>query len=323
VKVVRLNGAAPGLSHEAPALVLDTGARPEPGEGELLIRVCAAGVTPTELLWYPTSHTKSGGTRSGAVPGHEFSGSIAAAGQNSGSLEMGFDVFGMNDWFSDGAMAEYCVAPVSAVVRKPPGLSHAEAASVPIGALTAWQGLLERAKMRYGERVLVHGGAGAVGAYAVQLARLHGARVIATASAADTGFVKMLGAEQVIDYRASRFEQLVSGLDIVFDTVGGDTLQRSWSVLGPRGRMITIAAGEENSTDVRTKEAFFIVEPNQKQLAAIAGLLQSRQLRPFVGAVIPLSRAPEAYAGKARGRQRGKVVVSEIVSEISLETSHV
>jgi NADPH:quinone reductase-like Zn-dependent oxidoreductase len=216
----------------------------------------------------------------------------------------------MNDWFSDGAMAEYCVAPVSAVAPKPLRLSHAEAASVPISALTAWQGLLDRARVQAGDRVLVHGGAGAVGAYAVQLARLHGARVIATASAGDAAFVREMGAEQVIDYRASRFEQCVSDIDVVFDTVGGETLRRSWSVLKPQGRMITIASTEENAADPQSKEAFFIVEPSRKQLSLIANLLDTAELCAVVDSVVPLSRAPEAYADAVPRQHRGKLVVS-------------
>jgi NADPH:quinone reductase-like Zn-dependent oxidoreductase len=148
---------------------------PRPGRAELLIQVCAAGVILTELSWYPTSHRKTGEARVGAVPGHEFSGVVAAVGEQVGSLEIGQDVYGMNDWYSDGAIAEYCIAPFFAIAPKPHSLTHAEAASVPISALTAWQGLFERAKLQPGERVLVHGGAGAVGIFVIQLAKLHGA----------------------------------------------------------------------------------------------------------------------------------------------------
>jgi NADPH:quinone reductase-like Zn-dependent oxidoreductase len=310
MKVVRLSDSA-----AKPALVRDVAPRPEPGRGEVLIRVCAAAVMPTELLWYPTSHTKSGARRSGAIPGHEFSGVVVDTREEGGEPRGGSEVFGMNDWFSDGAMAEYCVAPVSAVAPKPRRLSHAEAASVPISALTAWQGLLDRARVQAGERVLVHGGAGAVGAYAVQLARLHGARVIATASAGDAAFVKELGAEQVIDYRAVRFEQSVSAFDVVFDTVGGETLQRSWSVLTPQGRIVTIASAEQNAADPRSKEAFFIVEPSRAQLTLIANLLDTGELRAIVDSVVPLSRAPEAYAGAVSRQHRGKLVVSLATNE--------
>ena len=135
-------------------------------------------------IWYPTSHTKTGEKRTAAVPGHEFSGVIAALGADVEGFEVGREVYGMNDWFADGATAEYCLAQPAAVAPKPPRLTHIEAASVPIAALTAWQGLVERARLQPGESVLIHGGAGAVGLFAVQLARLRGAHVIATASAA-------------------------------------------------------------------------------------------------------------------------------------------
>src|SRR5262249_24743238 len=157
----------------------------------------------------------------------------------------------MNDWFADGAMAEYCIAQPAAVAAKPKRLTAVEAASVPIGALTAWQGLFDRAKLQAGQRVLVHGGAGAVGTYAIQLARLRGAKAPASAGAGNLGFVAELGAERVIDYRAVRFEDAVSGMDVVFDTVGGETLQRSWGVLKPGGTMITIAADGETTSDER------------------------------------------------------------------------
>ena len=157
-------------------------ASPEPGEGELLIRVHAAGVTPTELGWYPTNYAKDGSPRKGAVPGHEFSGVVAALGKNANGFQEGQEVYGMNDWFADGATAEFCVTQAQSIALKPATLTYEEAATVPIGALTAWQGLLDRAKIQPGERVLVHGGGGAVGIFAVQLAHLHGAHVIATAS---------------------------------------------------------------------------------------------------------------------------------------------
>ena len=299
MRVMRLTGS---LLSEAQA------PRPQPGEGELLIRVRAAGVTPTELVWYPTTHTKAGDARVGAVPCHEFSGIIESAGKDVGTLEIGQEVFGMNDWFADGALAEFCVAPFSSVAPKPAGLTHAEAASVPIGALTAWQGLFDRAHLAAGERVLVQGGAGAVGVFAVQLARLHGAHVIATASAGNLAFVESLGASQVLDYHAAPFEDTVRDVDVVFDTVGGETLDRSWQVLKPGGRMVTIAASAENG-EGRVKDAFFIVEPNQKQLSEVGALLEAGSLRPVVDTVIPLSRAAEAYTGGIARRGRGKLVV--------------
>lgn len=288
---------------------LTTVPRPVPGEGELLIEVSAAAVTPTELLWYPTLRTKSGTPRTNVILGHEFSGVIVGTGRSVNGWEKGQEVFGMNDWFADGAMAEFCTAPPSSVSIKPRRLSHPEASTVPISALTAWQGLLDRAKLQPGDRVLVQGGAGAVGCYAVQLAYLHGAHVIATASGNDIEFVKGLGAAQVIDYRGQPFEQAAGSVDIVFDTVGGDTLRRSWSVLKSEGRLVTIAAGEESSAEERVKQAFVLVEANGKQLAAIAELLESGKIRAVLDTAVPLSQAPEAFTGTLRRQGRGKVAV--------------
>ena len=283
-----------------PCLVAAEVGLPQPGNAELVIRVCAAGVTPTELGWYPTSHDKAGQKRTGAIPGHEFSGIVVGAGD---------EVFGMNDWFSDGATAEYCLAPVSSVAPKPRSLTHAEAASVPISALTAWQGLFDHAHLQPGEHILVHGGAGAVGMFVVQLARLYGARVTATASGDDSEFVASLGGELVIDYRTTRFEDVVRGVDVVFDTVGGETLARSWGVLAPRGRMVTIASSGENMADARVKEAFFIVEPDWQQLDTMGQMIDEKRLRTFVGAAVPLTRAADAYAGKISRPGPGKVVL--------------
>ncbi len=305
MKAMQVNNA-----EQKPLLVLVELQKPEPGSGEILIHVHAAGVTPTELLWYPTTHTQAGTERIHAVPGHEFSGVIAAMGKDVRGFEVGDEVYGLNDWFIDGATAEFCLTLPQNIARKPKTLSHEAAASVPIGALTAWQGLLERAKLEPGERVLIHGGAGAVGLYAVQLARTRGAHVITTVSAQDIDFVKQLGADEAIDYKASRFEREVRDLDVVFDAVGGDTLERSWGILKPSGRMVTIAADGEGTADQRVKDAFFIVEPNQRQLVEIAKQLDAGQLRTFVKNIVPLNEASAAYSGAVTPKGgHGKIVV--------------
>ena len=310
MRTLRLGGSA-----QPPELIEEDVPQPVPGPGEVLVRVFAAGVTPTEVLWYPTSHTKSGDPRAGAVPSHEFSGVIAAAGAGAVGFGNGDEIYGMNDWFGQGALAGYCVTQPQWIAPKPRRLSHAEAASVPIGALTAWQGLFSRAKLQPGERVLVQGGAGAVGVFAVQLARHRGARVVATVSARNIEFVKSLGAGQAIDYTAGPFEAEVRDIDVVFDTVGGDTLRRSWNVLKPGGRLVTIAAEEEASRDERTRAAFFIVEPDHSQLVEIAGLLDAGDLRPVVDTVVPLAQAGLAYTGKIARQGRGKVTVAVVERE--------
>jgi len=213
----------------------------------------------------------------------------------------------MNDWFGDGAQAELCVARAVDVASKPRSIDHVAAAATPISALTAWQGLVERARLEPGERVLVHGAAGGVGLFAVQIARGRGAQVIGTASAHNLELVRGLGAHAVIDHRAQRFEELARDVDVVFDTVGGDTLARSWAVLGPKGRLVTIAASEEGTRDDRIRDAFFIVEPDRAQLASMARMIDAGELRVLVGAVFPLAAGVRAYRHKPL---RGKVVLA-------------
>ncbi len=283
--------------------------KPEPAAGEVLVQVRAAGVTTTELLWEPTTHTKSGQPRTGAIPAHEFSGLVAATGKDVRGVQAGDEIYGMNDWYADGAFAEFCIAEPNNIAPKPIMLSHEAAASVPIGALTAWQGLMDRAKLQPGERVLIHGGAGAVGLYAVQFAHRRGAHVITTVSDEDIEFVKRLGADRAINYKASRFENEVRDVDVVFDAVGGATLERSWGVLKSGGRLVTIAGDSEGAPDPRVKDAFFIVEPNRNQLVEIGRQLDAGELRAFVAAILPLAGASAAYTGKAPRRGPGKIVV--------------
>ena len=306
MKVMRFNDHP-----DAPALIAGDAPIPAPGPGELLVRVHAAGVTPTELLWYPATHAADGTRRTGAIPGHEFSGTVERVGEGVDPEQIGSEVFGMNDWFADGATADYCLTKPASVTPKPTTLSHAQAASVPISALTAWQGLFDRLKLQAGERILIHGGAGGVGLFAVQLARRAGAHVIVTASARHFGFLSQLGADEPIDYHAGGFETRVGKVDAVFDAVGGATLARSWDVLAPNGRLVTIAADSEGTPDERTKKAFFIVEPNGGQLAQIAHLLAAGELRCFVGAEVPFASASAVYQDTLPRRdQPGKVVVS-------------
>lgn len=289
--------------------------QPKPGSGEVLVRVHAAGVTASEVIWQPTTNTKDGGPRSNAILAHEFSGTIAAAGSDVRDFRTGQEIYGMNDWYADGALAEFCVTQPASIALKPKNITHAEAATVPISALTAWQGLIDRAELRPGQRLLIHGASGGVGSFAVQLAHDRGAYIIATASARNRDFVKQLGANEFFDYTSQRFDELVSDIDVVFDCVGGETFERSFRVIKPGGRVITIAASAEAeaATDERKKSAFFIVEPNQNQLIEVAKLIESGKLKPFVDAVVPLGNAAAAYDGSLKTRQgRGKIAI-EIV----------
>lgn len=291
-------------------LVHDNLPQPQPNKGEVLVKVYATAVTPTEFQWYPTFHTASGKSRPfPIVLSHEFSGVIESVGAGVDTLRAGDAVYGLNDWFANGAEAEYCIAPAAAVARKPRLLSQVQSAVIPISALAAWQGLLEKTHVQRGQRVLIHGAAGGVGVFAVQLARWRGAHVIATASAANLDFVRMLGAEQVIDYQTARFEETVRDVDVVFDTVGGGTLERSWDVLKPGGKLVTIAAQSAGAVEPRVREAFMLVRADGCQLGQIAGLIDAGELRVFVEAIFPLAQAGAAYARAQKGKMRGKIAL--------------
>jgi len=287
--------------------------QPHPEENQVLVKVHATAIMPTEVQWTPTFQTPYGAARPfPIVLGHEFSGVIESVGGGVREFSFGEEVYGLNDWHINGAQAEYCVVSASAVARKPKSLTHALAAVTPISALTAWQGLFEKTNLQRGERVLIHGAAGGVGMFAVQLARWRGARVIATASSGNLDFVRALGADQVIDYRKNRFEDLICDVDVVFDPVGGETLERSWRVLKPGARVVTVATTSGQSSDQRVRDAFVIVRADGSQLAQIAWMIDAGELRVFLEQTFPLAQAREAYARAGQGQMRGKVVLSVI-----------
>ncbi len=300
------------LTHKAgsEALIIGDQATPTPKEGEFLVRVHASAITPSELDWYPTFHLASGAARPfPIVLGHEFSGVIESLGAAAAGFQAGDAVYGLNDWFANGAQAEYVVAPASMLAHKPVTLDHTQSAAVPISALTAWQGLFEKARLQRGEWVLVHGAAGGVGQFVVQLAKQHGAHVIATASAANKPFLQALGADAVIDYHSTRFEKAVSNIEVVFDTVGGDTLERSWRVLKPGGRLVTIAASSADSAEPRVHDAFLLVRADGAQLAEISHRIDSGALRVMTAGTFPLQSVHVAYHHAERGGKQGKVVL--------------
>jgi NADPH:quinone reductase-like Zn-dependent oxidoreductase len=303
MKAIRIHG-----SRGSERAVLEEIPTPKISAGEVLVRVHATTITPDELQWYPTWHTLKGDPRSQPVPGHEFSGEIEEITNGVTGLEEGDAVYGLNSWFIDGAAAEYCVTTPSEVAPKPKTIDHFQAAAVPISGLTAWQALLEHGKLVAGQKVLIHGGAGGVGSFAIQLAIWKGASVVTTVSEANVEFVRSLGANEVIDYRKSKFENAVKDADIVLDTVGGETLIRSFSAIKKTGRVVTVATHSESSEDSTVKDAFFIVEAKREQLIELATLIDAGKIRPFVGDVLPLEKGVQAYAAGNKAT-RGKLVL--------------
>ena len=280
--------------------------------GDVLVRVHASGVTPSELDWPSTWLQHDGTPRTPPIVlGHEVAGVVEAVGPDTEALTVGGEVYGLIDFRRDGADADYVAVHVTELAPKPTTLSFTEAAAVPLSALTAWQALFDHGDLQGDQRVLIHGGAGGVGSFAVQLGRWRGAHVAATASARDAELVRDLGAVEVIDYRAQRFEEVVADMDLVFDTVGGETWERSWSVLRPGGRLVSIAVPRPPERETRDgrRTIWFVVEPNRAQLIDIARLVDGGHLRPIVSAVIPLAEGRAAYGAGHNGRGPGKVVL--------------
>ena len=276
------------------------------------MRVYAAGVIANELKWDVTYKTKAGSPRALPIPGRDLSGVVEAVGHGVTAPARGDEVYAMLDYGCDGAEAEFTIALPTELAPKPRTLDHMQAAAVPLTALTAWQALFVHASLAAGQTLLIHGGAGGVGVFAVQLARWTGAHVIATASARNREFLCDLGADEVIDYTTTRFEEVVHGVDFVFDTVGGETLQHSWQVVKPGGVLLSVVSPrpsfeEAKAYDVRP--VWFVVQPNREQLVQIGALIDAGKVRPIIDTVLPLSQARQAYEQGAKGHTRGKIVL--------------
>jgi len=292
------------------ALVYEEAPVPEPNEGDALIRVRAAGITPTEFTWCSTFTTKDKKDRLPVIPGFEVAGTVERAQEGSG-LSKGDQVYGLLDFWRDGSAAEYVAARASDMAPCPGSLDFIQAAAIPLSGLTAWQGLFDHAEVSQGDRVLVHGAGGGVGSYALQLARWKGAHVIATCSATKADLVRELGADEVIDYARTRFEEEVGGVDAVLDTVGGETLERSWGVIRKGGTLVTIVddAPEAKATGYGVRGVSMLVEPSRSQLNEIARLVDQGKVRPIVKGVFPLSDARTAYEKGLSGHNTGKTVL--------------
>lgn len=289
--------------------------RPEPLPTEVLVRVHAAGVNPVD--WW----TRAGGRIAAVLGGPPFvlgwdvSGVVEAVGMGVTRFAAGDEVYGM-PWFprQAGAYADYLTAPSRQLARKPAGLSHFEAAAIPLAGLTAWQALVDTARVQAGQRVLVHAAAGGVGHLAVQIAKAHGAHVVGTARAAKHDFLRRLGVDEAVDYTAVDVADAVRGVDVVLDLVGDDS-GRLLACLRRGGVLVTVASGpgapltaEAERVGVRVSD--FLVEPDGDGLERLAGLVESGRLRVEVEVVLPLERVARAHELGETGRTRGKIVLA-------------
>ncbi|WND33416.1 NADP-dependent oxidoreductase [Streptomyces sp. BB1-1-1] len=286
--------------------------RPEPRPNEVLVRVRAAGVNPTD--W---KHRANGGFL-GEPPfvlGWDVSGVVEAAGIGVAAFRPGDEVFGMLSYpFGHGSHAEYVTAPARAFTHKPAGIDHVQAGALPLVSLTAWQALVERADVQPGQRVLIHAAAGGVGHVAVQIAKALGAHVIGTASAGKHEFLRSLGADETVDYRETDFAEAVKDVDVVLDTIGGDTSLRSLRVLRPGGVVVSIlpvGSDEfyEEAERLGVRAVRMLVDADRADMRQIAALVESGKLRATIARTFPLAEAAEAHALGETGRTTGKLVL--------------
>jgi NADPH:quinone reductase-like Zn-dependent oxidoreductase len=292
------------------SLVLDDVPRPSPGEGEVLLRVRAAGVGPWDAL------IRSGRS---VLPqplpltlGSDVSGIVERVGEGVSQFNVGDAVFGATNGQFTGGYAEYAVASAAKLAKMPARVGFVEAAAVPVVACTAWQMIVEHGGVDGTKRVLVHGAAGNVGAYAVQLARRVAREVIATAYTNDVAYVQALGAHQVLDVQKSRFEELVTDVDVVLDTVGGDAQDRSFAVLKRGGVLVSVVNTPDQlkAAEHGVRALFFLVEVSSAILEQIASLIEAGELSTRIGDVLPLTDARIAHemlAGKPH--KPGKIVL--------------
>jgi NADPH:quinone reductase-like Zn-dependent oxidoreductase len=280
---------------------------PKPGTGDVLVRVHAASFTPTELDWPSTWIDRSGHDRRPVIPGHEVSGVVTALGYGATGIAVGDAVYGLTDWYRDGAAAEYVVVEARNLARKPDRLDHRAAAVIPMVALTAQQALFDHGALAQGQTVAVLGAGGGVGTFAVQLARAAGARVVAVARTWASDLLRELGAEVYVDVDRAPLREV----DLVFDLVGGETQRRAYASIKPGAGMVSVV--EPPPVEVGKRRWFFVVEPSRPQLVELGKRIVAGELRPVVGAAWPLSQGRAAFEAKQRGRQPGKAVL--VVSE--------
>ncbi len=266
---------------------------PHAAENDVIVEVHAAAFTPGELEWPATWTDRAGRDRAPTIPGHEVSGVVAELGYGTTGLTVGQRVFGLTDWARNGTLAEYVAVEARNLAPLSADIDHIVAAALPMPGLTAWQGLFDHGRLTTGQTILIHGAAGGVGSIAAQLAREAGARVIGSGRAAQRETVLGQGVDAFLDLQQDRLED-VGEVDVVFDVIGGEILDRSAQLVRAGGALVTIA--EPPRVQPRDARAiFFVVEPDRARLAGLERRLRDGRLRPTVGAVLPLADAPSAF----------------------------
>jgi len=283
--------------------------RPEPKENEVLVRVIASGVNPADPLTLSGKYAREFGTHLPLIPGYDIAGVVEKTGAKVTRLQVGDAVYGYPTF--GGGWAEYVTVTEGEVAAKPHSLNFVDAAAVPMGALTAWQALVDTAQLRAGQTILIHGGSGGVGSFAVQIAKARGARVIATASTANQDMLKQLGVDVAVDYTKTKFEDVAKDVDAVLDPVGKETLARSYGVVKKGGIVMSLVARPDSAELGKRgiRAAAISVHPDTKDLAELARLIDAGKIKPVVSQILPLNDAIAAQQQAATHHTRGKVVL--------------
>jgi len=287
---------------------------PQPAADEVLIKVHATSVNPVDWKIREGLRKEKFPSKLPLTLGWDVSGTIEEIGNKVSGFRKGDEVYGRPDPTKNGAYAEYIVVKSNIIGFKPSSIGHTEAAAVPLAGLTAWQGLFDHGLLKSGQKVLIHAAAGGVGTYAVQFAKWKGAHVIGTASSANIDFLKRLGADEVIDYKMEDFESILSDVDLVLDTIGGDTQLKSLNILKEGGRVITTLM-PEFTAEAKAKKLHltgFMAQSIPAQLAEIAALIDSGKVKPIIEKVLPFTSARQAQTESEQGHTRGKIVLQVI-----------
>jgi NADPH:quinone reductase-like Zn-dependent oxidoreductase len=281
---------------------------PEPGEGQLQVRVAGCGVIPWDWKVMKGTFKDRMPVEFPVIFGHEISGTVTKLGAGVSGFEVGNTVYGQT---REGGAAEYAILPLGACAKAPTTLDLADVAAVPVGGMTAWQALFDHGGVQAGQRVLVHAGAGGVGMFAIQLAKWKGAYVITTASAENEHFVRELGADEVVDYASTPFETVAKDMDMVLDAIGGDTQMRSLKVLKPGGVLVSLVGLVDPAAfeAAGRKTVSLSMQPSPAILDSLRDLIEEMIVNVVVTVDLPLSRISEAVAESMNGHARGKIVI--------------
>ena len=285
--------------------------RPEPKDDQLLIRVIAAGVNPVDGMIRSGMFAKEGNRAFPIILGGDVAGVVEKVGSKITKFKSGDPVFAYVSLDNSGGYAQYALVTEGEAAPKPKSLTYVEAAAVPVVAMTAWQALVDAAKLSGGQTVLIHGGSGGVGSFAIQIAKARGAKVIATASTANQDFLKQLGADVAIDYTKQKFEDVATDVDVVLDSIGRDTLARSYAVVKKGGIIVSLVARPKESELEKhgIRGAALNAEPNSEELAEVGRLIDDKKIKVIVSQTFPLSEAMKAQEQVATGHTRGKIVL--------------